>query len=239
MSSNNKITIICVHYNEPLPEHISLTRRTMLANKSVDWVIFTDQEFIAEENIKVVNLPLAEISHLASLNLEFKVDITNASKLADLEVAYGLIFSKWLVGCDWWAHADLNMIFGDIAHYLKIYEEHTDMLSTDRNKLSSSLSFYRNKENINKLILKVPDIQAKLQDSALHDITGTEIDILFINYGLNIRYNRANIVTQTSSKWRHGKLYDNNYLECIALILDESTLTKIRNKSLPICSFYK
>jgi len=238
-SSTNTITVVCVHYNEALPEHIALIRKTMLANKLVNWIIFTDQPFTEEENIKVVNLSLKEISHLASLHLNFKINIKSAAKLSDFKPAYGLIFSKWLVGCNWWAHADINIIYGNIMSFIEFYLDKADLISTCATNFSSSLCFYKNTDKVNQLILKVSNIQQKLNFDQLTNISETAIDELLMYPDHGIDYRRTNHITDESSKWKAGRLYDNHYRERLALVLNEKTLTKIRSTALPICSFHK
>jgi len=82
-------------------------------NPSVDFFVFCDKPYGKEipKNVKLLNLTIEQFNVLASSKLKLNISIKNAYKLCDFKPAYGLIFSEYLIGYDFWGMCDIDIIF--------------------------------------------------------------------------------------------------------------------------------
>jgi hypothetical protein len=132
------------------------------SNPSLDFYYFTDLDLPTHgfPNIKVVTMTFKEVIKKASKVLGFAVQINTPYKLCDLKPAYGRIFAEWLAPYDFWAHADVDVFYGDIRCWLtdKLLARH-DIVSCRKHIISGQFTAYRNCEQINELYMQIPGFQ--------------------------------------------------------------------------------
>ena len=89
-------------------------------NSTVDFLIFTDQEIKGTypPHLRIVNTSLKSIEQVARERIWEGCIISKPYKLCDYRVAYGEIFQDYIKGYDFWGHCDMDMIFGDIRHFI-------------------------------------------------------------------------------------------------------------------------
>lgn len=129
-------------------------------NETIDFHIYTDQQVESIDNIKVHQTNLSEVSNLAVRKLSIVLKdnnkkiiklggVTSPYKLCDYKPIYGLIFNDDLRDYDFWGHCDVDLVFGDIRHFIT-----DDILNKyDRILSRGHFSLYRNNKETNLTFL--------------------------------------------------------------------------------------
>lgn len=117
-------------------------------NQTVDFLLFTDNkvDFFCP-NLKVIRLTFDALrKHIQSF-FDFKISLNEPYKLCDFRPSYGEIFAEYIKEYDFWGYTDVDMIYGDIRHF--ITEELLE--SYDRILGLGHFSLFRNVARINSL----------------------------------------------------------------------------------------
>lgn len=146
----HKICIIGIYFGK-FPAYFSLWLNSCQYNKTIDFLIITDQ-FINDKynNVNIINKSFDEFQNLVQRKFDFEIFLKRPYKICDFKPAFGLICEEYLKGYDFWGHCDFDMIFGNLRKYfnnslLDIY---------DKILALGHLSLYRNtKENNNRFKL--------------------------------------------------------------------------------------
>lgn len=144
-----RIKIINCYFGK-LPAMFPWWLETCIQNKAVDFMIVTDQHIICNsDNIQIVNLTFLELKNIIAQKIPFSITLEKPYKLCDYKIAYGIIFSEYLVGYDFWGYCDNDMLFGKLDDYLndELLETYPKILYLGH------LSLYKNVEEINKLVI--------------------------------------------------------------------------------------
>ena len=110
-------------------------------NSTIDFLIITDDNsIIGSDNIKVKYMEFEELKKSIQSKFDFDICLERPYKLCDYRPAYGLIFADELKGYDFWGHCDLDLVFGDIRHFV------TDQVLEENDKVYEHGHFclYRN-----------------------------------------------------------------------------------------------
>jgi hypothetical protein len=146
--------VLLVPYIGKLPNYINLFVETCKFNPSVDWIIFNEQPPPENKarNVKFIKMALRDIEELIYHQLKLRPHITSGYKLCDFRPAYGIIFRDYLKGYDFWGHADLDMVVGDIRKFITSNVlENYDIVSADERRLCGPFTLFRNCTKINEL----------------------------------------------------------------------------------------
>jgi hypothetical protein len=135
-----------------LPSHFDCVLRSCEFNPSIQWVILTDDPTPHElpKNVRLQQATVPELRTLFCRKLGFEVSLEHAYVLCDFRPAFGQLFGEIFSGFDFWGHCDLDVIFGDLRHFLRpeILERH------DRILQRGHLSIYRNTDEVNRYFMK-------------------------------------------------------------------------------------
>lgn len=144
----NKICIVILWFGK-LPETFPIWLSSAEANNTIDFLIFTDQKInlTFAENIKIHNISFENMRKNIQKKYNFTINLNSAYKLCDYKPAYGDIFEVHLKKYDFWGFCDIDLIFGDIRHFL------TDDILNEYKKILSRghLTIFKNQKNINCL----------------------------------------------------------------------------------------
>lgn len=90
------------------------------ANKTIDWLIFTDdrREFDYPKNVHVTYTTLENVCKRAEKTLNCHVCLDFPYKLCDLKPIYGVIFADELKEYDFWGYCDTDLIWGNIRTFI-------------------------------------------------------------------------------------------------------------------------
>jgi hypothetical protein len=158
------IFIIC--YLGKLPWYFDYFVHSCKYNLSVGFIIIADDLSYTNKvppNVKFVHNSLIKINSLANEKLGFTTKIGNAYKLCDFKPAYGLLFSELIQDYDYWGHADIDMIFGNIREFITDDLLNTyDLISVRHDFLTGQFLLFRNNSKMNNLFRMSKDYQKVL-----------------------------------------------------------------------------
>ena len=167
----NKIPRIAlvIPYFGKWPNYFDIYLKGCENNTWLDILFFTDCEEPPSYplNVTFIRSSLPAISDLLLAKTNISVDIKFAYKLCDLRPLYGKIFEDYLKDYDYWAYGDIDLIYGKLGDFvLPRISTGFDVLSSRRELLSGSLSFFRNTDVINNYYLNsVTDVSALKSDT--------------------------------------------------------------------------
>lgn len=124
-------------------------------NPTIDFFLFTDQDIITPpRNLKIIKSSLTDIENLAKEKIWEGCVISKPYKVCDFKVAYGEIFDDYLKDYDFWGHCDVDLIFGDIRHFItdQVLDEY------DRFEVDGPFTIYRNTSEVNAIYRKAGNI---------------------------------------------------------------------------------
>jgi len=140
----NKIGIVSVYFGQ-LPNYINVWMESAKKNNTIDFYIVNDRTPIPHpENVHFIKMTLEEFSQLAAKKINLPILIKSPYKCCDFKVAYGLILEDYLKDYDFWGHCDLDLIWGDLRHFL------SDQVLNKYDRIFplGHLSLYRNTEQM-------------------------------------------------------------------------------------------
>ena len=141
----SNICIINVYIGK-LPDTYPLWLKSVKWNSSIDFLLVTDTEVgDVPANMRVVKMSLKDIKNLAEQELGMKIALDLPVKLCDYKPVYGVIFSQYLKGYDYWGACDLDLIFGDLQKFFTQYE----LYKYDKFLHQGHLALYKNNSTIN------------------------------------------------------------------------------------------
>lgn len=144
----NKFAVIIPYFGKFKPS-ITLFLESCNRNPDVDWLFFTDCQVPSgmsiKQNIRWSMTTLSELHVLAEEKLKKHVTLTRPYKLCDLKPFYGVIFSDYLSGYEYWGYGDTDVIYGQLTAYLsKIHYADYDKINW-----MGHLCFLRNNKKCN------------------------------------------------------------------------------------------
>jgi hypothetical protein len=146
-------------------------------NPDIQWFVYTDAEFDGggTPNVAFKPMTLAELNSRASETFHTTTDV-RGRKLADLKIAYGVLFADDLVPYDFWSPSDLDIVWGEIRRFMtdELITQH-DILSSRRNRLSGHFTLYRNTPNISRTFDLIPDVNARMAMTNYEHLDETEL----------------------------------------------------------------
>jgi hypothetical protein len=200
---------IVVAYFGPPPLWFPAFLLSCRANPDVHWLIYTDFS-VAHQlpgNVTIKHMNLLELSHLTSDALGVKIELAAPYKICDLKPAFGVIFADDLRGFDFWACSDLDVVWGDIRHFLSdaILNSH-DIVSSRRKRLSGHFTLFRNDAPTNRTFELIPNVREAMANTA-----HLYLDELAITEHLRDYLSKATKHSWPRVYWKGGLTMDNRY----------------------------
>lgn len=115
-----RIAVISVYYGA-LPPYYRLWLRSCEYNPTIDFFLVTDIDIDRSQlpqNVRKISLSFDRFRELAAKKLGRSVRMDTPYKICDYKVMYGIILEDYLKGYDYWAHCDMDLIFGDLRSFL-------------------------------------------------------------------------------------------------------------------------
>ncbi|HZF02483.1 MAG TPA: DUF6625 family protein [Methylomirabilota bacterium] len=122
--------------------------RSCAANPDIDWLLLTDNPSRKNfpPNVRTYLTNRQELHKRFSAKLDFEVNLSRNSLMANFKPAFGFLFDDLLVNYDFWGHCDFDVIFGDLRKFLR-----EDILAAhDRILSRGHLTLYRNTPKVNE-----------------------------------------------------------------------------------------
>jgi hypothetical protein len=151
MSVENKLSSVAIFipYFGKMPNFFPLWLTSCRYNPTIDWFLFTDDKtpFDYPPNVHVHYCTFDDLRSVLQKPFEFPIALTRPYKLCDFKPAYGEAFVEYCRGYDFWGYCELDLIFGNIRHFIteQILREHDRVFSI------GFLSLYRNSKRITEL----------------------------------------------------------------------------------------
>ena len=140
-----KSIVIIIPYFGLFPKQFMFWLQSAYNNPSVNFLLFTDNEIESKSNIKVVKITFVEFRNIIQSKFDFEIALTSPYKICDYRGAFGFVFSDYLEGYDFWGFGDLDLVYGDIRHFLT-----DEILSKFKVILGyGHLTLYKNDEDCN------------------------------------------------------------------------------------------
>jgi len=168
MGKKNKIAVLICYYGR-LPWYFNYFLHSCGFNTGVDFFIFSDATTgPLPPNARMIALPFADLKELVCRKTGLPVQLDTPYKLCDFKPAYGLIFSEYISGYDFWAHGDIDVIFGDIENFLtpELLDSY-DFISLRHDYTTGCFAAYRNNARLRTLFMCSRDYQ-KVFTSSRH-----------------------------------------------------------------------
>jgi hypothetical protein len=170
MTTEKKIAVLAC-YQGPLPWYFDYFVHSCIYNPSIDFFIITDNtgyDKPVPANLKFLHKSLSDISEIATEKLGFRVNIKYGYKLCDFKPAYGVLFSEILEHYDFWGHADIDVIFGNIRNFITndLMNDY-DLISVRPDWIPGCFLLFRNNEKMNYLFTHSKDYK-KVFTSDIH-----------------------------------------------------------------------
>jgi hypothetical protein len=137
-------------------------------NPDIHFFIITNDTGYSEPvpgNVFLIHKTFEETRQLIEEKLQMETTIPHPYKLCDFRPAYGIIFSELVTGYDFWGHADIDVIFGNIRSFItdEILTTY-DVVSVRPEYISGFFALYRNTARINSLFELSKDYKEVFKD---------------------------------------------------------------------------
>ncbi len=141
--------------------------KSCAANSTVDWLIYTDceQPDNPPPNVVFRKISYSDYCSLVSERLGFSFNPPSPYKLCDLKPALGFVHADDLIGYDFWAFGDIDLIYGALRKYFtEARLQGKYLLSTHKRRVSGHLCIIRNDETMRAAFQKIPNWKKRLAD---------------------------------------------------------------------------
>lgn len=113
-----KSIVLIFPYFGTLPVQYGMWRASVLQNPTVDFMFFTDADVEPAKNIIVHKMQFSDFQRIVQKAFDFPVVLDRPYKLCEYKQAYGYILKDYIKGYDFWGYGDLDLVYGDIRHFL-------------------------------------------------------------------------------------------------------------------------
>lgn len=146
----NKLVLISCYIGE-FPPYFKLFLESCKWNPLIDWLIFSDfpppNKMQLSENVMIKDITLARIRELAFKRIGKWINLDRPYKLCDFKPAYGVLFSEYISGYDYWGHCDIDVIWGQLQNRIMPLLDK----GFDRYFKYGHLSIYKNSAFVNEV----------------------------------------------------------------------------------------
>lgn len=154
-------------YSGKLPNYFRLFAASCQRNPDIDFVVFNDQLKTdrRDGNVFLRKFSLDEFEQRVAGATGIKAHITRGYKLGDFKPLYGVLFRDLIRPYDFWGYCDLDVIFGNIRHFItpQLLAEFDIITSTEK-WVSGHFTLLRNNDFCRHLFERSPSHQWILSD---------------------------------------------------------------------------
>lgn len=148
------------------PEWMGLYLESCSRNPMIDWLFITDcgKWPGAPTNVSFKASTLGSFLKQVESRLGIRMTWNNAYKICDLRPAFGEIFEKEIRGYQYFGWGDVDVIFGNMKHFLTEDLLANDCISFSRNHLSGHLCLWKNEPRVRSWFRQLPDWKERMED---------------------------------------------------------------------------
>lgn len=150
-----KINFI-IPYFGTFPNYMQLYLNSCGKNPMFNWTIITDNEteYDYPKNVRVINKSFEDVQKLVQSKFDFEVALKKPYKLCDMKPMYGYIFEEYNSGFDFWGFCDVDVILGNLSHFIT-----NEVLEYDKIFTQGHMTLMRNTKKLNHLFMTAVDGQ--------------------------------------------------------------------------------
>ncbi|GAL11920.1 hypothetical protein JCM19233_2910 [Vibrio astriarenae] len=147
-----KIAVVIPYFGQ-LPNYFNLYLNSLKHTPYIEVLFVTDIEIKENlpKNFKVIKTSLASLSDRIEKTLGIDINIKHPIKLCDFKPTWGHVFETELKSYDFWAFGDIDVVYGDVQHFLPENWQQKDIISFVPNWLSGSLCLIKNNDTMRTL----------------------------------------------------------------------------------------
>lgn len=140
------------------------------ANPTVDWLIITDcpDRDDLPANVTLRRTTLEDYRAFIDAGLGITCAWDDAYKLCDLRPAFGRLHADDIAGFDYWGYGDLDVVYGDMRHFLSDEVLTRDIVSGHAGKCAGHFVLVRNEDRLNRAFERVRGWKEKLAAARHH-----------------------------------------------------------------------
>ena len=154
-------------------------------NPDIDWLFFTDCGVPdnAPANVRFIELSFASYCELVSTQLGIDFHPEQPYKLCDIKPALGYIHADYLVGVDFWAFGDIDVVYGNLRRYFTDERlAKKDLFATHHRRISGHLCLVRNTAYMREAFMRIPKWQQRYSDPTHQALDEGAFSRLFIRH---------------------------------------------------------
>lgn len=151
----------------PLPNYFGYYLASCKKNPTIDFIVINDSitESYIDKNITFMKMNIEELNQYTSQQLNATIKLTNAWKINELKPLFGNIFRAQLTNYDHWGWCDLDIIWGNLRHFLsEVALREFDVFTTKKFWSAGHFTLFKNNELCNNLYKRYPGIIELLND---------------------------------------------------------------------------
>ena len=143
------IIVIFPHFGK-LPPQYKMWRASAIHNPDIDFLFFTDCDVEPAKNIIVHKMNFGNFKKIVQSKFDFPILLDRPYKICDFRPAFAYILSDYIKGYDFWGWGDLDVVYGDIRHFV------TDEVLSCHKMISGygHFTLYSNDEYTNTFFMK-------------------------------------------------------------------------------------
>lgn len=156
-----KSVVVFFPYFGTLPSQYKMWRASALRNPDIDFLFFTDCDVEPAKNIMVHKMTFADYRQMVQEKFDFPIVLDRPYKICDYRPAFAYIFSDYIKGYDFWGWGDLDVVYGDIRHFM------TDGVLSRYKMISGfgHFTLYHNDDYTNTFFMKEVDGYVSYKDA--------------------------------------------------------------------------
>lgn len=158
--------IIVIPYFGRWPFWMDVFLASCSANPTIDWLLLGDcgKPKNLPTNVKFEEISFIDYKLRVGQVLDINFDPVSAYKLCDIKPMLGKIHEQDIVGYDFWAFGDLDLIYGDLraVYTEKLLSSH-HLISNHATRVSGHLCLVRNTKFMREIYQKVPGWRTKIE----------------------------------------------------------------------------
>eukprot|EP01004_Peranema_trichophorum_P006369 NODE_5190_length_1052_cov_49.321851_g4631_i0.p1 GENE.NODE_5190_length_1052_cov_49.321851_g4631_i0~~NODE_5190_length_1052_cov_49.321851_g4631_i0.p1 ORF type:complete len:301 (-),score=22.94 NODE_5190_length_1052_cov_49.321851_g4631_i0:64-966(-) len=136
------------------PKYYDMCLLGILHNPTIDLLLITDRDPdipFRPPNMKIIKMNQSDLCrHTQNLLNVTLCEKDTFSHVNALRPTYGYIFPHFIRGYDWWGHLDLDVLLGDVRHFLKPdILNASDTLTADTTRMAGPFSIFKNTPRVN------------------------------------------------------------------------------------------
>lgn len=149
-----------------LPAYFEYFLGTFCRNQTVALKIFTNvktgpyQRYCKDAPVSFHSMSLRSLFRLLQQKLHisgFGYRDFRAYKICDYKPMFGLVFSEYLKGYDYWGYCDIDMVIGNLDKFLAPTNINGADIVSGTQTISGYMTLYKNNDSINNLFRKSSD----------------------------------------------------------------------------------